>query len=197
MSLEMHPNQLTISFDTVQSLVSAQFPQWSGLVIAEILSEGTVNALFRIGDEPVARFPLQRPDYEDVRRLLEAEAHNAAELLGRTRFPTPEPVAIGEPGGGYPVAWSIQTWVPGTVASPNDPHASIPFAHDLAEFITGVRSIPVGDRRFRGRGRGGDLRTHDEWMARCFEASRTLIVILPFRICGMTCDSCRARLKML
>jgi hypothetical protein len=38
-----------------------------------------------------------------MRRRLEAEAAAARELHGRTRFATPEPVALGEPGPGYPM----------------------------------------------------------------------------------------------
>ncbi len=65
---------------------------------------------------------------------LESEAAAARELVGRTRFPTPEPVAPGEPGAGYPLPWSVQTWLPGVVATDEDPSASVAFAHDLAEF---------------------------------------------------------------
>ena len=84
-----------------------------------------------------------------------SEAQAARELLGRTRFPTPEPVALGEPGAGYPLPWSVQTWLPGTVATDEDPGESVAFAHDLAEFIYGVRAIDTRGRAFSGRGRGG------------------------------------------
>ena len=45
------------------------------------------------------------------------------------------------------------------------------FAHDLAEFIQGVRGIGTGGRTFSGQGRGGELRSHDEWLESCFERS--------------------------
>src|SRR5262249_31823307 len=96
-------------------------------------------------------------------------------LLGRTRFPTPEPVALGKPGAGYPLPWSVQTWLPGTVATDEDPGESIGFARDLAEFIRGVRGIDTRGRTFRGRGRGGDLRSHEAWMETCFERSEHLL----------------------
>jgi aminoglycoside phosphotransferase (APT) family kinase protein len=59
-----------------------------------------------------------------VRRLVagqfpvEAEAAAGRELAGRTPFATPEPVALGEPGAGYPLPWSVQTWLPGVTAHP-------------------------------------------------------------------------------
>ena len=108
----MHPDQLTVPLETVRDLVAAQFPAWQRLPVRAVASQGTVNALFRIGDRLVARFPLRPGDAGAVRRSLEAEAAAARELLGRTRFPTPEPVALGEPAAGYPLPWSVQTWVP-------------------------------------------------------------------------------------
>src|SRR5215471_13469981 len=139
--VDMHAGQLVVSAVAVRQLVDEQFPQWRELPIRCLASQGTVNALFRIGGTLLARFPLESGDIGATRRLLQSEAKAARELLGRTRFPTPEPVALGEPGAGYPLPWSVQTWLPGTVATDQDPGESIAFAHDLAEFIHGVRAI--------------------------------------------------------
>jgi aminoglycoside phosphotransferase (APT) family kinase protein len=159
----------------VRELVDEQFPDWRTLPISGVASQGTVNAIFRIGDQLAARFPLQPEDIGATRRWLESEAVAARELLGRTRFPTPEPVAVGEPGAGYPLPWSVQTWLPGVVATDEDPGASVAFAHDLAEFINDVREIGTGGRTFKGGGRGGDLPSHDAWMETCFEHSEQLL----------------------
>src|SRR6516225_4990269 len=45
----MHANQLTVPLPTVRDLVDEQFPAWRELPIREVVSHGTVNALFRIG----------------------------------------------------------------------------------------------------------------------------------------------------
>ena len=180
-AVDMHAGQLAVSVVAVRQLVAEQFPQWRELPIRYLASQGTVNALFRIGDTLLARFPLEPADVESVRRLLHSEAHAARELLGRTRFPTPEPVALGEPGAGYPLPWSVQTWVPGTVATDEDPGESITFARDLAEFIHGVRAIDTRGRTFSGRGRGGELRSHDAWMETCFERSEHLLDVPQLR----------------
>ncbi|WP_026930776.1 aminoglycoside phosphotransferase family protein [Glycomyces tenuis] len=171
----MHPDQLDVSPSTVRKLVDVQFPQWRGLPVSRVASQGTVNAVFRIGDELAARFPLEPGDPDQTRRWLETEAVAARELLGSTRFATPEPVAIGAPGAEYPLPWSVQTWVPGDIADRADPGGSVAFARDLAEFIRGVRSIPTRGRVFTGHGRGGDLKAHDAWMATCFERSERLL----------------------
>jgi aminoglycoside phosphotransferase (APT) family kinase protein len=171
----MHDNQLDISAAVVRALIDRQFPQWRSLPVRAVAGSGTVNAIFRISDRYTARFPLEAGDADTVRRSLEAEAEAAAELSGRTRFQTPEPIALGEPGAGYPLPWSVQTWLPGTVATDADPGDSAAFALDLAEFIAGVRSIPARGRAFSGRGRGGDLHDHDEWLETCFLRSEGML----------------------
>src|SRR4029453_5605224 len=108
-------------------------------------------------------------------RWLEAEARAARELFGRTPFPTPEPVALGRPGPGAPLPWSVQTWLPGTVATESDPAASVAFAEDLAVFIESLRAIDTGGRRFTGSGRGGELTSQDEWLRTCFSNSTGLL----------------------
>ena len=167
----MHDGQLVVSADTVRELVDEQFPRWRGLPVRAVPTPGTVNAIFRVGGELAARFPLRPGDPAVVLRELETEAAAARELAGRTRFATPEPVALGVPGAGYPLPWSVQTWLPGVTAADQDPGDSVAFAHDLAEFVTGVRAIGTGGRSFAGRGRGGDLRAHDAWVETCFERS--------------------------
>jgi len=177
----MHANQLAVSLDTVRKLVDEQFPRWRSLPIRRIASQGTVNAIFRIGEQFAARFALQPRDVGSARRWLESEAKAARELAGRTRFRTPEPVALGEPAAGYPLPWSVQTWLPGVVATDEDPGGSVAFAHDLAEFIHGVRAIATRGRTFSGEGRGGDLSSHNAWMQICFGHSEQLLDVARLR----------------
>jgi phosphotransferase family enzyme len=62
-----------------------------------------------------------------------------------------------------------------------DPGGSEVLASDLAEFITDVRAIDTGGRTFAGAGRGGDLRSHDEWIDRCFKQNEQLFDVVPLR----------------
>jgi aminoglycoside phosphotransferase (APT) family kinase protein len=176
----MHADQLAVPIEMVRALLDQQFPQWGDLPVRAVASTGTVNALYRIGGQPVARFPLVAKDAVVTRQGLESEASAARELLGRTRFPTPAPVALGEPGMGYPMPWSVQTWLPGKVAT-EGPGRSVPFARDLAEFIHAVRAIGTNGRTFAGEGRGGDLGSHDAWMESCFERSGQLLDVRRLR----------------
>ena len=90
-------------------------------------------------------------------------------------------MALGDPGAGYPLPWSVQTWIEGAVATPDEPAASTAFAGDLAELIGGVRAIGTAGRTFRGSGRGGHLPDHDEWVATCLERSEGLLDVAPLR----------------
>lgn len=181
LGVAMHADQLPMTVDMVRALVAEQFPRWRSLPIERVSTAGTVNALFRLGNELVIRLPLRHTDADTTHRQLLSEFEAAGELLHRTRFPTPEPVALGEPGAGYPLPWSIQTWVTGTPASSAEPGDAIPFAHDLAEFIRDLRAIDTGGRTFSGTGRGGNLHDHDGWMETCFDNSEHLLDVALLR----------------
>ncbi|CAN5446234.1 aminoglycoside phosphotransferase family protein [soil metagenome] len=174
----MHDNEIPIDDADVRRLINEQFPEWSNLTIERLHSEGTVNVIFRIGPSLAARFPLQPGQ---SRSALETEAVAAQELSEHTTFPTPLPVAIGEPGIGYSQCWSVQTWIEGATATINDPSASTSFAQDLAAFVGEVRSIATKGRSFGGAGRGGKLLAHDEWVTVCLSKSEGLLDVHQLR----------------
>jgi aminoglycoside phosphotransferase (APT) family kinase protein len=173
--MTMHDDQVEVTADIVAALVEEQFPQWSGEEVRRLPSTGTVHAIFRIGSGLSARFPLRLADADETLAVLEREAGASAELARVSRFPVPEPVALGKPGEGYPMPWSVQTWLLGTVASDADPSGSDAFAEDLAAFITDLRDAETHGRLFSGDNRGGVMADHDTWMAKCFEESAGLL----------------------
>ncbi|MFJ8946062.1 aminoglycoside phosphotransferase family protein [Streptomyces sp. NPDC102395] len=173
--MTMHDDQVDVTTDMVATLIREQFPQWSGEDVRLVPSTGTVNAIFRIGNGLSARFPLRPVDAAEALAVLEREAEASAELAQVSRFPVPEPVALGKPGAGYPMPWSIQTWLPGTVAFDADLSGSNAFAEDLAAFIAALRDAETRGRPFDGDNRGGVLARHDDWMAQCFEESEGLL----------------------
>ncbi|MGW9132894.1 aminoglycoside phosphotransferase family protein [Streptomyces sp. NPDC055681] len=171
----MHDDQVDVTTETVAALIQEQFPQWSDKAIRPLPSTGTVNGIFRVGDGLSARFPLRLTGVAEAWATLEQEARASAELAQVSRFPVPEPIALGKPGAGFPMPWSVQTWVPGTIAFDADPGGSGAFAEDLAAFITDLRKADTRERLFSGEGRGGVLDHHDDWMAECFEESEGLL----------------------
>lgn len=179
--MALHADELPVSTAMVRRLVDDQFARWRGLRLVRLPVVGTVNALFRLGDGLVVRLALQAGDPDEVRRRLAAEAAAAAELVTCAPVPTPEPVALGEPGAGYPLPWSVQTWVPGVPASEDDPGASEGFAADLARLIMALRRADTRGRRFSGAGRGGDLHDHEEWVQTCLARSQGLLDVRSLR----------------
>jgi aminoglycoside phosphotransferase (APT) family kinase protein len=177
----MHPGQVHVGVDTVRALVAGQFPQWSTLPVEEVDTVGTVNAIFRVGHELAARFPLVAGDPAEVRAVLTAEREAARAFLRASPVPAPSPVALAEPGCGYPLPWSVQTWVPGQDATVEDPARSLAFAQDLAALITALRGVGTKGRRFQGPGRGGHLPDHDEWMEACCQKSEDLLDVARMR----------------
>lgn len=143
----MHAGQLSVSRLTVYTLIAEQFPQWQQLHIQAVRSPGTLNAIFRIGELFVARFPLEPDDNAAaVRERLQQEATAAEELSGQTPFATPRPIAIGEPGAGYPLPWLVYTWLPGEPATADGFSESDSLAIDLIRFIIAVRAIDTRGR---------------------------------------------------
>src|SRR5690606_39195820 len=131
----MHPDELHSDEGMVTRLLAAQFPRWAGLPVRRYDSAGTVNAIYRLGEDLVARLPL-RPGREAtldrVHRWLPA-------LAPRLPLETPEPVATGEPGEGFPERWCVHRWLQGETATQEnvDLHQA---ASALAEFIRALRA---------------------------------------------------------
>ena len=92
----MHPGQLAVTLGTVRELVDAQFPWWRRLAIKPVDSQGTVNAIFRVGDQFAARLPLE-PDAPGLaRQHLESEARAEVrrEQRERSRERAHRPISI-------------------------------------------------------------------------------------------------------
>lgn len=171
----MHPDELHVPDLVVRRLVDEQFPRWALLPLRRVLPAGTVNAVFRLGQDLSVRLPLRADDPAAVTAWLDAEVAAAAELSTCCPFPTPTHMATGAPGPGYPLPWVVQTWLPGTVASEQDPSASDGLADDLVTLLSALRAADTRGRRFTGTGRGGVLSAQDDWLRECLRRSTGLI----------------------
>lgn len=167
----MHEGELELTDGTAERLIARRFPALAGMPLRRVSTAGTVNAIIRIGDDLAARFPLL-PDTESA---LHVEAAAMRELAAVCPVPTPRPYGIGAGTPDYPSAWAVQTWLPGVTAGPQSHAASESVALDVAETIRSLRAAEVGGRQFDGRGRGGDLRDHDDWVTACIDRSAHLL----------------------
>lgn len=170
----MHDDEVQVSLAMAAGLISAQFPQYRGLPVTP-LAGGTDHAIFRVGSRIAARFPRRREKAEICCTRLEVEARALAELATCCPVPCPEPLGLGRPGDGYPMFWSLQTFLPGEIATPAGLAGSDAFADDIAQLIAALRQADTKERRFDGRGRGGRLTDHDAWIATCLENSHGLL----------------------
>jgi hypothetical protein len=78
-------------------------------------------------------------------------------------------------GAGHPLPWPVQTWLPGTAATAEDPGESVAFAHDLADSSAACAQSIHARQSVQRKGSGGELRSSDAWMATCFERSEQLL----------------------
>lgn len=171
----MHDDQIDLPTDAARDLIRAQFPQYRGQPVERLHGAGTVNAVFRIGSQAAARFPLRAGEPLEAAAALRREAAAMDELARHCPFPTPLPVGLGRPGAGYPMPWAVQTWIPGEVATPDGLAGSHALARDLVALVASLRAAGTAGRRFDGQGRGGHLPDHDAWMAVCLANSEGLL----------------------
>lgn len=171
----MHADQIHIDADIARSMLREQFPQHRDEPVVPLAGTGTTNAIFRVGRHAAARFPLRAAEPNQYTTTLRHEARAMAEFAGHSPVAAPEPLGIGAPGPHFPLPWSLQSWIEGNVATPDDLAASSAFANDIAGLIVRLRRVDTRGRSFTGQGRGGHLPDHDTWMAICFDKSEGLL----------------------
>ena len=133
----MHDNEMDINARLVARLLTEQFPQWADLPVAPVRSAGTDNALYRIGEDLVARLPRIHGATGQVTK----EHQWLPKLAPLLPLAIPVPVALGEPGDAYPWRWSVYRWIEGENLPAEqlaDPRRS---AIDLAGFISALQRI--------------------------------------------------------
>ncbi|WP_328904548.1 aminoglycoside phosphotransferase family protein [Streptomyces sp. NBC_00441] len=119
----------------VRRLVDSQFPQWAGLPLERLTQAGADHVIHRLGRELSVRLPRYAGAIGQARKELTWLPRLAPHLP----LAVPEPVAVGEPGLGYPWPWAVTRWLdgePATVEVLGDSHGT---AVALAGFLTALR----------------------------------------------------------
>lgn len=102
---KMHADEADTDADLVRRLLRAQFPRWADLPITRLASGGTVNAIYRLGEDLTVRLPLRPGGAEAI--AMEARLLPGWRRCCRCRSRTwwrPVPRLRGTPGlGGAPV----------------------------------------------------------------------------------------------
>lgn len=145
---QMHPGMHPVDDDLVRRLIAGQFPQWAGLAVQRWPSGGTVNAIYRLGDDMAVRLPLVQGGAADVAMEREWLPRLAPRLPARI----PEVLGAGEPAQGYPWPWSVYRWLAGEHPEAGALSEPVLLAGDLAAFVTAMRAItlPGAPKAHRG-----------------------------------------------
>ena len=170
----MTSSPVEISVNLVSQLIQTQFHQWADLAVRAVDQSGWDNRTFRLGQDMSVRLPsgdAYAPQVEREQRWL-------PHLASRLSQPVPAPLALGEPGCGYPWKWSVYRWLEGNTALPERIWNSRLFARDLAAFLCSLHAVsseggpaPGPDNFYRG----GSLAVYDS-------ETRSAIDILASRI---------------
>lgn len=137
----MHADEVDIDVPLVRRLLAAQFPRWEDLPIEPLQPSGTDNALYRLGDDKVVRLPRGGR----TSRTLEKERHWLPRLAPLLPLAVPMPLAEGMPAEGYPLAWSVYTWLKGENPTRENVTELGRWATDLAQFVAALQRIdPAG-----------------------------------------------------
>ena len=144
MARKMHADQLDTDVALVRRLLAAQFPQWADLSIEQVETDGTENAIYRLGEDMAVRLaysayrPVKTEQVDKLDRWLPKFAPHLPLAI-------PEPLGRGAPSEDFPCAWSVCRWLEGEEATfkrLSDPNQA---AADLAEFIHALQQIdPAG-----------------------------------------------------
>jgi aminoglycoside phosphotransferase (APT) family kinase protein len=149
-----------ITISLVSELVASQFPRWADLPIAPVPLDGTDNMSFRLGQEMSVRLPSN----EGYAAQVEKEHRWLPRLAPHLPLPIPQPLAKGAPAHGYPMPWSVYSWIGGEPASTARVDDVGQLATDLAQFLAALYRIdPAGGPAPGPHNffRGGPLLTYD------------------------------------
>jgi aminoglycoside phosphotransferase (APT) family kinase protein len=144
----------------VAQLVAAQFPAWADLSVQPVETSGWDNRSFRVGDDTLARLP----SAADHVLQVDKEQHWLPRLAPALPLQVPEPLALGQPGCGYPWRWSVYRWIEGDTVEPARFANDAMFARELARFLLALQALdasdgpPPGPHNFY---RGGELSIYD------------------------------------
>jgi aminoglycoside phosphotransferase (APT) family kinase protein len=142
----MHIDELEIDEALVRRLLGDQFPEWVDLPLRRIEPMGTVNAIFRLGNELSVRLARREGPTQPGGK----EYDWLPKLAPLLPVEIPVPVAQGHPTGDYPWFWEIHRWVEGETV-PVEEIDAMQAARDLAALVAALQQVsPAGAPTGRG-----------------------------------------------
>ncbi len=148
MTGSLHDGELPADAATVSALLAEQAPALAALPVRPLSAVGTVNRVFRLGEDLAARLPRLPAGGEDAAREAVVVPRVAAVLP----VAVPLPVLLGRPSPGlFAAAWSVVRWVAGEPAVPG----RIP-VDDLVAVVSALRAMDPAGLPDAGRATAAD-----------------------------------------
>ena len=157
-----------ITADVVRCLLREQFPDLAHLPVTPVDLDGWDNSSFRVGTDLTARLPSD----DGYAPAVPKEHRWLPVLAAALPLPVPEPVGLGVPGCGFPRAWSVYRWLPGTTASGESVRDLEAFARDVAGFLRCLQAVDARGGPLAGAhsfGRGGPLSLYEGDVRSCLD----------------------------
>jgi aminoglycoside phosphotransferase (APT) family kinase protein len=149
--VEESRTEFSLDASLVRRLVSGQFPELADCEITPLVTAGTDNAIYRLGDDFAVRLPLRESAVAQVAR----EQQWLPRLAPHLPLAIPEPLGAGVAAAGYPWPWSVCRWLDGQDAAHADLSNLAQAAIDLGRFLAVLRSIDATDGPRAGRANHG------------------------------------------
>ncbi|MGI5422891.1 phosphotransferase [Actinomadura luteofluorescens] len=161
--------EIEITAELVRDLLRDQHPDLADQPV-RLGARGWDNQLWRVGDDLAVRLPWATQSADE---LLRKEHTWLPALAPHLPLPVPVPQRLGEPSPRFPRPWIVTTWVPGTPADRAPADRAAEAADALAAFLTALHR-PAPEHAPAGRGRGGPLAGHSEWVIEQLDAAAGL-----------------------
>lgn len=137
----MHDDEVEVDEGLVRRLLATQMPDLADLPLIVVEPWGTDNAIWRLGADLVVRLPR----IHWAAGQPELEATWLPRLSPHLPVALPEPIALGQPEGGYPYGWALHRWLPGEGATLDRLDDPVAFALDLAEVVASLQAVRATD----------------------------------------------------
>jgi aminoglycoside phosphotransferase (APT) family kinase protein len=132
--------EFDISADLAARLIAEQFPQWAGLPIRPVTTQGTWRVNYRLGADLVIRLP-RVPQTGGLGAILEQGV--LLRMAPSLPVKVPELVALGQPAEGYPSTWGVLRWIDGDIPVEGRLTAPERLAAQLADFVRALWSVDL------------------------------------------------------
>jgi aminoglycoside phosphotransferase (APT) family kinase protein len=137
---KFQPGEIDISADLAARLIAEQFPQWVGLPVRSVATQGTSCVSYRLGDDMVIRLP-RVPGEGGLGPMLEQGV--LAQMAPSLPVEVPELLGLGQPAADYPNTWGVLHWIDGDITVEGQLTAPDLLAADLAAFVTALWKVDL------------------------------------------------------